>query len=143
MSQQLVWLGCLVNAALAGAEQGAAAAASATSRHGEVSFTGSDIVDIPSVATLRDVVFGGKEVWIIGFYLPTRCPACVSMGAEMKSAAAVLRGTGIRFGAINGKLVLSSSATIANIWLNLQAFALLLRVCILLCTDASSVGARA
>jgi hypothetical protein len=68
---------------------------------GVAGFDDSDVVCLESRESLTEEVFGGGSLWIIGFYLPQRCPHCFEVGEEMKAAAAELRGSGVRIGAIN------------------------------------------
>ncbi len=66
----------------------------------DTSFAGSAVVEL-SDANFRSTVGFGDDLWLVFFYFHNGCPLCYLRGEEMKKAAKILQGTGVRVGAVD------------------------------------------
>ena len=66
----------------------------------DTSFAGSAVVEL-SDRSFRNTVGFGEDLWLVFFYFRDRCPLCYLRGEEMKKAAKLLEGTGVRIGAVD------------------------------------------
>lgn len=66
----------------------------------DTSFAGSAVVEL-SGSNFRETVAFGEDLWLVFFYFHDRCALCHLRGEEIKKAAELLEGTGVRIGAID------------------------------------------
>ncbi len=66
----------------------------------DTSFAGSAVVEL-SDTNFRSMVAFGDDLWLVFFYFHNGCPLCYLRGEEIKKAAKILQGTGLRVGAVD------------------------------------------
>eukprot|EP01043_Picozoa_sp_COSAG02_P009673 COSAG02_NODE_331_length_24480_cov_22.114720_9_plen_520_part_00 len=66
----------------------------------DTNFAGSAVVEL-SDTNFRNIVAFGDDLWLVFFYFHDGCPLCYLRGEEIKKAAKILQGTGMRVGAVD------------------------------------------